>query len=213
MKKSIAFFFSLVLVLSFAYFAYTSFGTPDTSAAIERPTLAWGAKVNPDQCADKVGGPVLNVTFKVTNDVDSGFGGYWAYDNNNKQVMVWKTSIPDQYCAIVRYEGQFSAVKGKTSPSGNGVIGSDFQGTFQGGYIGTITGKFEPGNKRVTGNLGTKAYGCDIENPTSSCKYFSWVKEYFPTGKFSYGWWGWIYQGGSHGVWVNSQDGSTGDLN
>src|SRR5579864_3407263 len=47
---------------------------------------------------------MLNINFKVTNDEDSGFAGYWALDNYHKHVQVWQ--IPDgSFYAVVRYEG------------------------------------------------------------------------------------------------------------
>jgi len=54
-------------------------------------------------------------------------------------------------------------------------------------------------------------YECNIV--TTVCTYVSWVDQYFEeTSIFSYNWWGWIYHGGSHGTWINAEEGSVGNI-
>lgn len=189
-----------------------SFSMPVGTASTINYTLNWGTHINPSSCPDRVGKPILNVTYKVKNDIDSGFHGYWAYDNNNKQLQVWKNE-DGTYCAISRYEGQFDAEGGQNSPGSitPTVLSGSEKGTFQGGYVGTITGEFNPGDNPVKGSLGVKDYNCDIS--TTHCDYFSWLGTYFPGAGFTYDWWGWIYHGGLHGTWINSSDGSFGNIN
>ena len=211
MNKTVIFLLSLLIASGFAYMVYSSL-TPRSSASETRPTLNWGSRVNPSACENKTGAPVMDITLKVKNDIDSAVGGsYWAYDNNQKQIQVWKTTDDiNTYCAVVRYEGQFSAIAGQPSPQGSGSIESDFQGTFEGGAILHIVGEFKPMNNPVKGKTDTFDRKCNIDG--NGCVGKSWVKTYFPDSSYSYGWWGWIYNGGSHGVWVNSADGNQGDL-
>lgn len=48
--------------------------------------LNWGSEVNPGQCDGAPGKLAINVTHKVTNDIDSGVAGFWAYDDYNKHI-------------------------------------------------------------------------------------------------------------------------------
>ena len=54
---------------------------------------------------------MVNITYKVTNDEDSGNVGYWALDGYNKQVQVWMTSTNNCY-AIAMYEGKWQTFAG-----------------------------------------------------------------------------------------------------
>jgi hypothetical protein len=114
--------------------------------------LNWGSQINQSQCAPN-GTVVINVTQKVTNDVDSGnCGNYWAYDNEVRQIQVVQTGA-DTFCATVSYQGSFSTIAGK-SPGGSNncsssALGTGVTGTFQGGYIA----------KSFTGTLISKPLG------------------------------------------------------
>ncbi|KKS03153.1 MAG: hypothetical protein UU64_C0006G0064 [candidate division WWE3 bacterium GW2011_GWF2_41_45] len=183
--------------------------------AIGEYTLDWGSEVNASACTNKIGKPVINITMKIKNDIDSGFHGYWAYDNNNRQIQVWKTTDGENtYCAIARYEGQFDAQKDMNSPGAGDIstLDGDEDGTFQGGYRATITGNLlETPLWETKGNVETIDYECNIV--TTVCTYVSWVDQYFEeTSIFSYNWWGWIYHGGSHGTWINAEEGSVGNI-
>ena len=175
-------------------------------------TLNWGNEVNPGKC-DKVGKPVINVVQKIVNDVDSGLGGYWAFDHTTRHIQVWATNTTDEYCAVVQYEGKFDAQEGQASPGNTGTLDGDEDGAFQGGYRATINGTLKTSpNWATRGSVGTTDYDCDL---TANCPgYVNWVEQYFDGGySFAYEWWGWIYHAGKHGTWVNSSDGNTGDIN
>lgn len=176
------------------------------------PLLNWGSELNPGQCPD--GQLVINVTHKVTNDLDSGVAGnWWAYDNYNKHIQVWEVDT-DIFCAVVHYQGSFTTVAGR-SPNDTDDIAEGIKGAFQGGYRATITGTLDP-QYQTKGNIGKFDYGCDAdEDPgdrSTCCGLFNWVDAYFSDWTFSYDWWGWIYHGGKNGTWVNSSDGNQGDI-
>src|ERR1035437_9603138 len=91
-----------------------------------------GRGFNPDKqltksaCGEKLGNPIINVTQKVQNDVDSGFAGnYWAFDYYSRNIKVWQTtpastdSAIATYCGIVTYNGNFYAVPGQIGPGNN----------------------------------------------------------------------------------------------
>lgn len=180
--------------------------------------LNWGSEVNPGQCGGDPGTLVVNVVYKVSNDVDSRVGGgAWASDDYNKHIQIWEVG-PGSYCADVRYVGSFLTVAG-ASPQGTvPELAAGIMGTMEGGYRATIAGTFvPPSSVKTKGNLGSIDYGCnpltDNGNHNSCTNTFDWVGTYFPDGyNFAYGWWGWIYHGGSNGTWVNASTGNQGDI-
>jgi hypothetical protein len=54
-------------------------------------------------------------------------------------------------------------------------------------------------------------YQCNIDGTCPGA--VDWVGQYFSSYAFDYLWWGWVYHAGSHGSWVNSVDGNSGDIN
>lgn len=160
------------------------------------------------------GDPVINVTQRIINDVDSGeAGNYWAYDTINREIKVWKVS-EGKYCATVSYEGQFAAIAGQKSPGNTGILTGSEKGTFQGGYRADITGTLMSNPALPThGSLGITNYQCDTNGNCPGS--FDWTTKYFNTGAsgftFSMPWWGWTYRNGDH-VWVNASTGNSGDI-
>lgn len=178
------------------------------------PSLNWGTEVNAGEC-ETTGSPVVNVTHKVLNSVDSGLAGYWASEDYNKRIQLWDQG-DGVYCAVVSYEGHFTGVAGQQSPYNTEPLDGDENGAFQGGYRGIISGNLLAKPTWSTrGRVSTVDYECTspvgfkVDCPGS----VNWVDQYFQPGyKFSYDWWGWIYHGGRHGTWVNSSDGNAGDI-
>ncbi len=170
----------------------------------------WGKYINASACSGTL---VVNVTFGVTNDADSGVAGnYWAYDNYQRQVQVWQVDA-GTFCVIARYEGQFTTVA-TTSPGGNGPISAGHTGTFAGGYQSTFTGTLlSSPSLPTTGYIGSFNYGWAGNPAAGAPTPFSWVGTYFSTtGSWVDGFWGWVYQGGSCGTWYNNSFGTSGDI-
>lgn len=178
---------------------------------------------NPDKqlsksaCGDNLKDPVINVTQKVQNDVDSGEGGYWAFDYYKRHIKVWPTGN-GKYCVIITYDGKFYAVPGQVGPGNvsgaliNTATNAPVNGDMSGGYRAEITGTLLSTTVWSTnGNVGTTNYQCNI---AAVCPgRISWLDQYFNPGYgFAYSWWGWKYDGGSHGTWINSQDGNSGNI-
>lgn len=182
-------------------------------AFAQQPLLDWGTEVNAGEC-DKIGSPVVNVTYKIINSMDSGEGGnYWAYDNLNRHIQVWKSSADNKYCAVVRDLGKFDAQEGQLSPGKNGYLEGDEDGNFEGGYRATLTGNLkDTPTWKTKGNLDTIDYNCNVIS-RSCTGVVTWYNQYFESGvKFAYNWWGWIYRGEKNNNWVNASTGNLGDI-
>lgn len=167
-----------------------------------------GKMVNPAQC-DKIGPPVINVTFKVVNDYDSAVhGNAWANDSFNRKLQVWKQK-DGTFCAVANYQGQFVTFAGD-SPNGSGTVGAGIKGNVDGGYIAVMNGTFSP-TMPTNGNLGTFDFRC---TGAYNCPgAFDWVSAYFTNSTlFNQTFWGWQYHTAKNGSWVNSSAGNEGDI-
>jgi hypothetical protein len=163
---------------------------------------------------------VLNITFKVTNDEDSGLSGYWALSDYNRHVQVFQA--PDgTFYVVARYEGKWQTFAGAISPGVGAVQTKDASGTFEGGYVATFTGTFSAGDNKTKGNIGTVDYGgtkADVllgtygNGQTGVTPPFSYLDTYFPGyTNFTYINWGWTYHYKSQ-TWNNFDYGTTGDI-
>lgn len=180
---------------------------------------------NPDKqlsdsaCGTKLGRPVVDVNEKVENDADSGeAGNYWAFDYYTRHIKVWTTGA-NAYCATVTYNGNFYAVPGQIGP-GNAPTGAlintptdqPVHGNMNGGYRATFNGTLSSSPAWPThGNVGTVNYQCDL---LANCPgRVDWVGQYFPGyTAFDQPYWGWKYNGGSHGTWINAVSGNSGNI-
>lgn len=181
--------------------------TPATAAP---PQLNWGPQTNASKCRTK-GKPTVNVAHKVVNSIDSGFGGYWAFIDYNRQIQAWDQG-GGTYCAVVRYQGRFDGEAGQQSPGNVEPLDGDENGVLHGGYRAVITGELLGSPAWPTrGFLGVIDHECTIAGACPG--NVDWVEQYFgPKYGFSFAWWGWIYRGGQHGTWVNASTGSSGDI-
>ena len=191
--------------------------------------LDWGHYLNSGDTACPPGEPVINVTRKITNSLDSGFGEniygtvWWAYTDFNQHIKVVETAS-GEFCATVTYKGKVESVGGdgpgcntdENDDCGDQTgLAAGVTGTFQGGFTRELTGTFDP-RTDTNGNLGTLDANCSAE--TGTCDFSAsreWIYDYFPDGVWgSYLWWGWVYHAGKNGSWVNAQDppGSEGNI-
>ena len=186
-----------------------------------------GGQLNADFSACPPGPPVLDVTRKVVNSLDSGTGlnefgfVWWATSEYVQQISVVETG-GGMFCATVTSRGSFESVNGDgpgcavdvPSTCGDQSLEAGVIGTFHGGYTNTFTGTFAPGNMPTQGIIGT--LDCDCKADTAAgCPgpcFSAWRSEYFPGFSGSaLPWWGWIYDAGNNGTWVNSIDGNDGN--
>ena len=134
----------------------------------------FGSTLNASTC-NTSGSPVVNITFKVTNDFDSGVAGNaWANDNYNKHVQVWQQS-DGSFCAIAKYQGQLLPLPDQVLKIQE-TVGAGVKGTFEGGYQATFNGTLNR-NLPTKGNIGSFDYQC---NGTFTCPgSYDWAGAYF----------------------------------
>jgi len=186
-----------------------------------------GNQLSNTQCSTPTTGkPIIQATQKVQNDADSAVGGgYWAFDYFTRQISVWNTATSGTYCAVVTYNGNFYAVPGQVNPEDlpvnqeiNTPMDEPINGPFSGGYRVIITGATPLAIPLWTthGTVPTTNYQCDL---TGTCPgNIDWVGQYFSgvdtdnSAQFNQEWWGWEYNGGSHGTWINASTGNSGTI-
>lgn len=187
------------------------------TAVLAKPTQpTFGTFVN-DNGVPAGSSLVLNITYNVTNDEDSGNAGYWALDNYNKTIQVWQA--PDgTFYAVARYAGKWQTFAGAMSPGAGVPITKDASGTFEGGWVGTFSAT---GFTSAFGNIGTYDFGgtkADIllgtygAGQTGPTTVFDWMSKYFTgVSNFNQSQWGWTYHYRSQ-TWNNFYYGTTGDI-
>lgn len=165
---------------------------------------------------------VLNITYKVTNDEDSGNVGYWALDDYNKHVQVWQA--PDgTFYVVARYAGTWQTFAGALSPGEGTPESQDASGTFEGGWVGTFeaTEMISSPAYPTFGNIGTFDFGGSKDDillgtygagQTGPAKPFEWMSVYFTgVSNFKQPQWGWTYHYRSQ-TWNNFYYSTTGDI-
>jgi hypothetical protein len=145
---------------------------------------------------------ILDIKFIVKNDEDSGIGGYWALDHFNEHLKVWKLADGSFY-ALKTYDGIFAAPTGGLSPNATSTQTESAFGDIGGGYVGTFTGTFAPGNQPISGNIGTFNFGGTMSDillktygngQTGVVPTFDWTTAYFSGfNNFAEPHWGWSY--------------------
>ncbi len=161
------------------------------------------AGAGPGQCG-AAGAPLVNVTYRLLHDADSGYGGNaWAMDTIFRHLRIWQ--VDGGYCAVAQDVGAFTTLAG-TSPSGASTVSAGIRGILDGGYRTTVfQGTFAPGSYDTHGYLGAFDLGCDASfvcpgaapNPAA---YFT------TTSGLGLDWWGWTYRTARNGTWVNAVD-------
>lgn len=184
------------------------------AAAKPSERLNFGTQLNAAECNTTGAKLVINVVQQVTQDIDSGVAGNWAYDQYNRHIQVWQLTT-NSFCAVVKYTGSFSTVNGP-SPGGTGTVAGGVTGTMEGGYRTTVftADLMTTPVWKTKGNLGSFNYGCDATSGIcdDTVRVF-WGDKYFTNIiGFNFAWWGWVYHAGDNGSWVNSSDGNSGDI-
>ena len=162
---------------------------------------------------------VVNVSFRLINDYDSGVhGNAWANDTVHRELRIWRISpTGNTYCATQTDTAKFVTFAGD-SPGGTGHVSAGIPGSFVGGELtGQFTGSLVASPAYPTrGDVGptlstntfdlrcTDANTCPGAHPSIS----SYVTGY--DGRLA--WWGWQYTTDGHGTWTDSSDGITGDI-
>ncbi len=166
--------------------------------------------ITPAACNGAGSTLLVNVTYGLTDDADSGFGGNaWASDTIHRTLQIW-SQADGSFCAVVGDTGSFVTYAG-TSPSGGDTVSAGVQGELQGGYVATIQGTLKATPDYATsGNLGTFDLGCGgtFTCPGPRPSFTSYVD----TTGYDLPSWGWIYRTAQNGTWVNQSSDSGGDV-
>src|SRR4029079_5117076 len=98
---------------------------------------------------------VVNVSFRMINDYDSGVqGNAWANDTVHREIRIWQVG-PGILCGTVTDTAKFSTFAG-ASPNGTGTVTANLPGDIRGGYItGPFAGTLNPSPAyQKQGNIG-----------------------------------------------------------
>ena len=168
-------------------------------------------------------------TFTGTIDSSGNMNGTWNETGPENGQDIWSTTAGvaiGSYCSIVTYDGQFYAIPGQLNPGYgyNAQIGSPVNGDMDGGYRATFNATFAPKdlpnwptNGKVASTINNACVVYLSKDNVSNCKgAVDWLSKYFTStddfASFTYGWWGWKYDGGSHGTWIDASDIPSGSL-
>jgi hypothetical protein len=166
-------------------------------------TTALASNNNPPQCGG--GKMIVNVTYGLYNDADSGFFGNWATDSLNRHLQIFDVG-GGSFCALVNDTGSF-VTTGPLSPENGVALSPGITGVINGGYVTShFTGTFDPsgsGLYATHGNLGS--FDATLAHP-SFLSYFS------TNGAWTQPSWGWTYHTAQNGDWVNALTSSFGDI-
>jgi hypothetical protein len=143
------------------------------------PVVLALAATGPASPACGAGKPVLAVTYRVQNDVDTGIrGNTWAFDDYLRSVRVWRKGA-GRYCSVSSYNGDFTSIEGP-SPGGKAQLPAGIRGTFSGTSATTFRGRFAPGGAARTGFLGVKDFACTSADMKGQCSgTWDWLGDYF----------------------------------
>lgn len=153
---------------------------------------------------------LVDSTMIVRNVDDTAVDGHvWALDTTLQRVRLWQVAT-NNYCAQVDDNGTFTSFAG-VSPGGTGTISAGVTGSFVGTRYIFLEGEFAP-KFPTTGFIGDFDEGCNQEgvcannNGRVSVLYFDHVNA------ARIGWFGALYDGGTHGTFTQSTDGNMGDI-
>ena len=121
------------------------------------------SQLDKSMCGNKLGSPIINVSEKVQNDSDSGFGlpTYWAFDYFTRHIQVWPTgtwNVAGTYTFTAQYAGQNWNYTVVLSQSGNTVTG-------------TLTDPYLPAQNTLTivnGSLSGNKITFSVDYPSGS---------------------------------------------
>jgi hypothetical protein len=150
---------------------------------------------------------VLDIRYRVLNDVDTGSGDVnWAFDDYTRVVRV-RRKAGRRFCSSSTYAGTFTTIAGK-SPGGTATIPAGIRGTLRGSSTTTFNAAFAPGGRPTRGDLGTKDFACTSADRKGDCAgTFDWLATYFTSNddfkSFKYTRYAFTYKAteGGHGTW------------
>ena len=122
---------------------------------------------------------VLDVAYRVQNDVDTGAkGNNWAFDSYTRNVRVWRKA-PGRFCSASTYNGEFTTIAG-WSPGGKTQLPAGIRGVFTGSSATTFRGTLARRGAPLRGFLGVKDFACTSADSKGQCSgTWDWLRSYF----------------------------------
>lgn len=188
-----------VLVYSLALGGAVRAGTPSPEVKLDL------AAIGSSQCTANTGAKQLvDVTFTIHNYADSGYVGAWALDTVHRHLRIWRQS-QGAFCAQVADGNSSFVTLAGYGPTGLSFLPAGIEGTFNGGYVvADISGSFAPRYK-TRGDLGSFDANCDA-NFVCKGAHPSWLSYFRHVTAGGFVGWGWLYDAGSHGVWLDQSN-------
>lgn len=161
-------------------------------------------------CAPQGKSQVADVTERLRNWADIGTNGHvWAVTDDEVRIRVWKLGT-NHFCVRRDIHGTFRSFAG-VSPNLTGTIGAGVTGTEDGTDWAVITGAWTP-RVPLSGFVGDFDLGCTQDGQCALHRgpgylFFDDDIKALHSIQFAL-----VYDGGDHGVWRESSDGSRGDI-
>ncbi|MFL5919311.1 MAG: hypothetical protein ACJ74X_11360 [Gaiellaceae bacterium] len=147
------------------------------------------------------GKPVMAVSYRVVNDVDTGVkSNNWAFDTYTRDVRVWRAGR-GKFCSVSKYDGEFASIEG-ASPGGKWRLPAGIRGTFTGTSVTTFRGKLALRGAPPRGYLGVKDFACSSADAKGRCSgTWDWLRAYFTNvSAFRYTRYGFRYHAKENGT-------------
>jgi hypothetical protein len=193
--------------LAFLALPVTVLALAGQAGAVPRPDIGLDkGAISSKQCTQGGAGAkqFVDISFRLTNYTDSGYVGAWAIDTVKRHLRIWRQP-GGTFCAQVQDDPSEFITVGGIGPTGSSYLAPGIKGTFEGGYIvAGIGARFKAGFKTY-GDLGTFDAQCDLH---FDCKgNYPWWGAYFAnTNSGGFARWGWLYEAGTHGSWLDQFD-------
>ncbi|KAB8186845.1 hypothetical protein FH608_045975 [Nonomuraea phyllanthi] len=145
-------------------------------------TVAAGVLVATGLATSATAAAPFRDSVQISNNLDSGTHGPWAWDLLRRSVTITKTieganNAPDTYRVVLSDSGAFTTIKGAKSPQAGVTISRAVTGSFSGSYTFTVTSTSAPSAAGVDNSYD---YGCSIGGScTKPAETSAWPKLYF----------------------------------
>lgn len=161
-------------------------------------------------CAPQVKEQVADVTEHLRNWADVGTDGHvWALTDDDVRIRVWKLGS-NHFCIRRDFDGTFVSFAG-VSPNLTGTVSAGVTGTENGTDWAVFTGDWAP-RVPLSGFVGDFDLGCTQDGDCALHRgpgylFFADDFQALHVRQFDL-----VYDGGAHGIWHETSDGSTGDI-
>lgn len=172
---------------------------------------SWSARADESPvCAPGVKDRVADITEHLGNWADVGVDGHvWALTDDVIRIQVWKLGT-NHYCIRRDIHGTFRSFAA-VSPNLTGTVSSGVTGTNDGTDWAVVSGHWAP-RVPLSGFVGDFDLGCTQDDVCALHRgpgylFFSDDIKALHVRQYSF-----VYDGGDHGIWRESDGASVGDI-